>query len=522
MTRVLPLPYLPLLLLLLLLAGCASLPLRGADGISPSHAIVAETSAPLARMAAAALGPSSGSAFKLLPIASAAYETRLELARQARRGIDLQTFVFNGDDTGAFLLAELQRAAARGVRVRLLIDDLHTDGAQALLSDLAAFDGVEVRLVTPFTRLRGSRAAKLISSLDELRRVNHRMHNKLFIADGQLAVFGGRNIGDEYFMRMASGGNFVDLDALAAGAVVAQMGASFDRYWNSEHAWPIDLIVAPSGSIAQRRARFIAATAGLPPLEPDTGVPERLAEHASAPKELREGRLRMTPADAELIDDPVDKLASSRVANRAGTVRERIGAAMGQAQLEVFVVSPYFIPGEMGLSVIRANRERGLRLRLFTNSLAATDEPAVHAGYIEFRKPMLRAGVEIHELSSTLARRASKLGRFGASDAALHAKFVIIDQVRLFIGSMNLDGRSERYNTEVGVMIESGALAGELLSLMDYESSTWRVLLGEDGELRWVHEDGGTRTEHTSEPEASWWRHLGSRLLGALLPHDWL
>ena len=206
----------------------------------------------------------------------------MELARQAERSLDLQTFVLHGDASGGVLLRALRDAAARGVRVRILVDDLHTDTSERLLSDLAAFERVEVRLVNPFVRLRGSRAAKLLSSLDELSRVNHRMHNKVFIADNALAIFGGRNVGDEYFLR-AEDGNFLDLDVLAAGEAVLRLSDSFDAYWNSEFAWPIDAVVAPRGDRAARRTRFDEATSALvlPPCPPP---PERLSRSPPLPR----------------------------------------------------------------------------------------------------------------------------------------------------------------------------------------------------------------------------------------------
>ncbi len=210
------------------------------------------------------------------------------------------------------------------------------------------------------------------------------------------------------------------------------------------------------------------------------------------------------------------------MADRAGTVRAAIGAATRAAQREVFVVSPYFVPGELGMQAMQLLRERGVRLRLLTNSLAATDEPAVHAGYVVYRKPMVKIGVEVYELSPVLAREQRRLGRFGESSGVLHAKIVVVDHARLFVGSMNLDSRSERYNTEVGVLIDSPALARDFLAMMDFESSTYRVRLADNGELQWVQRSGDAERVHDHEPEVGLLRKLGSRLLGALLPHEWL
>jgi len=508
---------------LLSLAACAGLPERTPETVPPaSHAIADPAGTPLGKVAAEALPDPSTSAFRLLPLAASAYETRIEIARQAQRTLDVQSFVFNGDRTGAYLLGALRDAAARGVRVRLLIDDLHSDSVEPLLSDLAAFDGVEVRLINPFVRARGSNTSKLLTSLDQLPRVNHRMHNKLFAADNALAVFGGRNIGDEYFMRATHGGNFVDLDLLAAGQVVRDLSAAFDDYWNSDYAWPIDLIVKPRSTRQERRQRFDARLAEVQAPPPDLGVPVRLAQFATVPDELRAGRVRMASASAQVLADPAAKLGGANVADRTGTVRAGIGKAMGNAQSEVFVVSPYFVPGEIGMRVTEQNSRRGVHLRLLTNSLAATDEPAVHAGYMAYRKEMVSIGAEVYELSPTLAREQARLGRFGESTGALHAKVIVIDQSRLFVGSMNLDGRSERYNTELGVLIDSPALAHEFLSMMDFESSTYRLRLGTDGELQWVRGSGANQVVLDREPEVGVLRQMMSRLIGGLLPQDWL
>ncbi|MBB3181132.1 phospholipase D-like domain-containing protein [Variovorax sp. Sphag1AA] len=365
------------------LTGCASLPNAASVHRPASFSTAVPSDTRLAWTAKKALAKIQyASAFKLLPVASGAYQTLIELVSQAEASVDLQTFVLQGDASGTLLLKALRDAAGRGVRVRILIDDLHTDSAELLLSNLAAFRGVEVRLINPFTGLRGSRESKLLSSMFALDRVNHRMHNKLLVADNVLAVIGGRNIGDSYFMRAEDGENFIDLDALAAGVAVQQMSASFDEYWNSEYAWPIDGIVAPSGEASARRSAFDRAVEKIGSLPPDHGVLEHLQVYATAPDELRTGSLNLTGADAEVVADPVDKLSGTRVGDRRGTVRAFIGVAGLASTFEVFTVSPYYVPGKIGIESMRENRANGVRLRVLTNSLASSDEPAVHAGYL--------------------------------------------------------------------------------------------------------------------------------------------
>lgn len=221
--------------------------------------------------------------------------------------------------------------------------------------------------------------------------------------------------------------------------------------------------------------------------------------------------------------DPVDKAAGTRVADRAGTVRAGISNAMRSADREVFVVSPYFVPGDLGMEAMTGLRARGVHLRLLTNSLAATDEPLVHAGYVRYRTDMLRIGVEIFELSPGMSRHLHRLGRFGDSLGMLHAKIVVIDRRRIFIGSMNLDGRSERYNTELGVLIDSADLAQDFLAMMDYETSAYRLQLDPAGaRVQWLMRDGDEVRILDEEPEASFWRRLEIQLLGPLVPEGWL
>ena len=471
-------------------------------------------------MAAASLHPPSSSGFQLLPVASAAYETRLALANQAERSLDVQTFIFSADDTGRYLLEALRAAAMRGVRVRLLVDDLNTAGTDAMLAGFAGQPNVEVRLFNPFVKGRSSLAARLLQSLPELGRVNHRMHNKLFVADNALAVFGGRNTGDEYFMR-AKGGNFVDFDVLAAGAVVPALSRSFDDYWNSAYAYPVRAIVSSDAQLSDAEFRRQFSNVEPPPL--DETIPMRLQKFAGAPAQLAEGRLDLTAAEGVVQADPVDKIAGTRMEDRTGTVRDFVANVMRSAHQEVFVISPYFVPGELGMEAMRTLRGSGVTLTLLTNSLAATDEPMVHGGYLRYRREMLEIGVQIFELSPSLSRKANELSRFGGTNGALHAKIIVVDRSRLFVGSMNMDTRSERYNTELGVLMESPALATDFLDLVRFKSSAYRLrLAGPDHHVEWVTGDGDGETVLLDEPEASVWLQLKARVLGHFVPEGWL
>jgi putative cardiolipin synthase len=460
-----------------------------------------------------------------MPVGATALRMRLDLIARAQRSLDIQTFAFQNDRAGTEIACALEAAATRGVRVRLLIDDLNTAGTDELLLGLDAHPNIDLRLFNPFVLGRSSLGARLIQSWADLGRVNHRMHNKLFVADNSIAIFGGRNIGDDYFM-LADGVNFVDFDVLGAGRVVRELSASFDDYWNSEYAYPVASIVGAAGP-APIRPCVLADISHPGPASAaaqlETQLPVRMEKYTRAPAQLAAGRLQLVAANDEVKGDLTDKIAGTRLGNPEGTVRAFIGGLMHVAEREILVISPYYVPGKESMAWIRKLSANGVKMTLFTNSLAATDEPLVHAGYLRYRKDILELGVEIFELSPTLARRASGLAELGESLGRLHAKVIVVDRTDLFVGSMNLDTRSERYNTELGVLMKAPALANDFLDLLEFEASAYRVRLNpQTREVEWVQGSGADEKVLTSEPETSAWLRFKVRLLGAIVPERWL
>jgi len=399
--------------------------------------------------------------------------------------------------------------------VRLLVDDLYTAGEDPLLTGLAAFANVEVRLFNPLPSRSDSFYWRILSSLNDFSRINHRMHNKLFIADNAFAVAGGRNMADEYFMRSETA-NFIDLDVMASGPVVRGLSAEFDRYWNSPHVYPV------------------AAVAGAPP--PDTarqGFDDRIA--ASGPdiaerpqdvlgqtpvgQQLDAGRLTQVFAPARVFADSPDKVAGVDLATEGPTVNDQTLALFARAQDSVAIVSPYFIPGERGMTMMKragATQENG-RVTVITNSLGATDEPLVYAEYAKYRLQMLQAGVRIYEIAPTLRRTGPTFPDFRKSLSRLHAKVAVIDERLSFIGSMNLDGRSALQNTEIGLVIDSKEIAATLIALSrnTLALESWRLRLSPDGsQIQWVEaEPDGREKVHLHEPDDSLWLRLQFWLL---------
>ncbi len=513
-------------LLLVLATGCASLP----DGLQgpPSKAVPGSKDTTLGRLALSAQPDPDLSGFRLMPTGDFALSTRLELARRAERTLDLQYYHIENDATGRYLLRTLRDAAQRGVRVRLLLDDLYTAGEDELLLGLAATPNVELRLFNPFPAARGRLSTRFAASLLHFDRVQRRMHNKLFIADGAMAVAGGRNIGSRYY-RQTAGENFLDMDTFVAGALVPRLASLFDLYWNSEHVVPIARLVTSPLTGEQLRARFEELTGPATTEPPRPPAPNDLLGYAPLAEELDAGRLGLIWALAQAYADSPDR-AVGKTASYGGVplldvdgVRYNVIEQVRRARREVALISPYLIPGAEGLEVFGRARERGVAISLVTNSLAATDEPLVHTAYRRYRADMLRLGVELYELSSQRTRRSVRLGLFGTETGRLHAKSAVFDRQVVFIGSMNFDPRSDKSNTEIGVFIQSPEIAQQVIKLIDVlkQQGTYRLQLGDNGRLEWVG-DGpdGTPVRLTQEPDSGFWERFYLELLAPLTPES--
>ncbi len=523
-------------------AGCSSLP--PAPQQPHEAALAPAADAPLARLAGAALAelPPGESGFQLLFTGEAAFNARIALVRRATGSIDLQVYQFAADATGLGLLRELHDAAARGVRVRLLIDDLHAGGQEAMLAGLAAHPNAQVRLFNPLPARAGTPLQRLAASLHDFGRVNRRMHNKLFVADGSFAVFGGRNVADCYFMNDPQA-NFLDLDVLAAGAVVAELAAVFDRFWNSALAYPVDALPAAPAAVAG-----VGPSEALPaPVPPPDDAASRAAAFDTAvrsgtvrlgdrshdwfgrPGILRQfatGRIVLDGGSAQVWADAPEKVRGGAAAGP--TVAARTLALLADAQHTALILSPYFIPGADGVQAMRRLvQERGVTVTLLTNSFGATDEPLAYAGYGRYRLALLRAGVRIQELSPTLARDSGRIAYFGDNTIGrLHTKAMAIDRRWLFVGSLNLDPRSAFSNTEMGVVIDSPKLAQQLAGVYRHAAAggAFTLRLADDGtRIEWVATDWqGHETVHADEPHDDAWLRLKLRLLQPWVPEDLL
>jgi len=512
------------LLVVALLAGCGTIP--APVDRAPTTALRATADSDLARIADASMPAPDLSGFRLMPSGAFALDTRILLVQRARQTLDVQYYVLQDDSTGRLLFRNLRDAALRGVRVRLLVDDLYAGVTDPLLQGLAAFPNVEVHLFNPFccARDRGL-GTKYVASLFDFSRLNHRMHNKLLIADGAMAIAGGRNIADEYFMRnMAE--NFVDMDAFITGAVVPQLASIFDVYWNSPHVYPVATILGPGpGPDALRREferrvddgdQMMAVT--LPPID--------ILGYGPLREDLDGGRLGLVWGKAmAFADSPAKVAATSDEMARMGSVTMNVFDLVVAAKSDVLLSSPYFIPGRMGTDAFGALRKRDVKVTILTNSLAATDEPLVHTGYSRYRVELLRSGVDLYELSPTRVQRNKRLMLGGGSLGRLHAKTAVIDGKLVFIGSMNLDPRSASKNTELGIIVDSPQLAREVLRIVHISKlqSAYRLRFGPDGNsLQWLTMDDDGEVILSSEPDSTLFMQIQNQLLAPFVPEQQL
>ena len=439
-----------------------------------------------------------------------AFIVRLALCDLAECTLDMQYYVWDGDTTGRIIIDRVMKAADRGVRVRLLIDDPYYKPNDPVIAAFDAHANVKIRLFNPFTNRRWSR----LDFLRDFRRVNRRMHNKLMVTDHAAAIVGGRNIGDIYY-GVNTIANYRDLD-VAVGPVIHDLSQVFDRYWNSPSTVPIAALVKRpygAGDLADilRRLRNEIAAADYPyPIDQDLGKLARGAEFRDS----------LVWAHGQIIADDPEAVARGAESDEVVTfIRERVT----RLTKELLIESPYFVLPARARAIVKALHERKVRVRVLTNSLASNDMLAAHSGYAKTRRPLLESGMELYELRpDTDAFRSGWSPLSGQSPAALHAKAMAFDGEAVFIGSFNLDPRSAVINTEAGLYIESPALAERLTAYMAtgvVPANSYRVLIDPNGEIIWETVIDGHTERYRDEPGAGFRRRLVANLL-KLLPID--
>jgi putative cardiolipin synthase len=503
----------PSLFACLLLVSCATtIPKDYERPVSTSLADPAETG--LGRFFQPEIAAHPGkSGVLLVPTGEWGFRARAGLSNQAERTIDVQYYIWEDDASGRILAERLLRAADRGVRVRMLLDHITVGNSDFSLARMDRHPNVEIRLFNPFM----NRRFRVLELLFSLERLKYRMHNKAFIVDNAIAIVGGRNIGDNYF-GIDAAENFRDLDLAVVGPVVQDVSSSFDKYWNSEVAVPVSVVIEEQFTEEELQARqanlyrWVAELNDFPyPIGPTSdSVMNRL--------ETLRGDIIWAPAMV-LYDEP-DKLESENE-----DVMDHLIELGQHKEAELLVESAYVIPGPDNVERVRLNRERGIRQRLLTNSLATNDVAAAHAGYAKYRRDLIRNGLEVYELrpdAESVKKTWSLLA--GRSRASLHTKAGVVDRRIVAIGSFNIDPRSTSLNTEIVILVESSELAAQVIEFMDdgvRPENSYRVMLETDADtgaerLVWITDTDGEEARYYTEPEVGPWRRFSTWLIGLL------
>jgi putative cardiolipin synthase len=481
----------------LLLAACAGRlePLEQSEEVSlpPSHALRWEALAEIR----------DGNWFQLLNRGQDALDWRLRAIDSAGESIDLQTFIWELDQSGTLVKRHLLAAADRGVRLRLLVDDSFTANADTALLALDQHPGIELRVFNPYRQRASQAALRAALNLGEFWRLDHRMHNKVMLVDGRVAVLGGRNLGDHYF-GYHKVDNFRDMELLAGGPVVADLAAAFDDYWNDPWSYPM--------------AQLVAARSPAAATAPPVAIGEWHREES--PQRRHQQWLSLVagalPGAATLLVDEPPQGNPAAQKERPTQLGEALLTLIDGAEDELWLISAYLVPTERLERAIERALQRGVRVRVLTNSINSNNHLSAHAAYRRHLQALMAAGAEVHELRADAAVRERYIeSPVGDKTLCLHAKLILVDNDRVFLGSSNLDSRSLQINTEMGLVIDSAPLNAELRQLLapDFEElNAWRVVLDEDGQPLWI--SGDQVLKH--QPSASFMRRIEDWFLSQL------
>jgi putative cardiolipin synthase len=511
------------------LTGCATKPPATAFDREVTHALPATADTPLRE----ALAPLEAkhpqqSGFRVLPNGTDALQMRIALARAATKTLDMQYYIANEDTTGKLLLGAALYAADHGVQVRMLVDDLNFKDIDRVMAGLNTHDNIEIREFNPYGSAQEGVFERTTNVFTQIGHFTRRMHNKAMITDNQLAIVGGRNLGDEYFSASETL-QFRDLDVLAAGPIVADVSASFDDYWNSGLAYPLRVLNKQKFDQKELdQTRDDLRQHWRTNADPYNAKPLNATPLAA---QITSEQLGLTWASAEFRADLPEKIEHPSP-DYVSPPLARLRELMRDARHDFLVVSPYFVPHESGVQSASELTHRGIRIAVLTNSLAATDAVAVQAGYSPFRVPLLKAGVELYEFKPH--QDTPDVGLVGSrSRASLHAKTFVIDHQILVIGSMNLDPRSANRNTELVLVIHSPELANQVAKIFERATQpeeSYHVTLADAAQLAYLRsigaplsplvwtdvENGQTRT-YIFDPQAGFYRNALTGLF-SLLP----
>ncbi|MGI9224191.1 MAG: phospholipase D family protein [Woeseiaceae bacterium] len=487
------------LIVLLFTAGCASIDYDYPRTESYFVPETEETYLGQQIVPLVAAKPAERSGFYPMQDGVDALASRLLLAQRAEKTIDVQYYLIKNDIVGRAFILSLLRAADRGIRVRLLLDDMFTKGYDIGLAALHSHPNFEIRIFNPFRR--GS-AGRTLGAITEFGRINRRMHNKSFTVDNQITIIGGRNIADEYF-GVREDAKFGDLDVMAIGPIVQEVSDMFDTYWNHSNALPALAFVKeledPQAALNELRERLEGALDEISDSKYAEAVRVRIDKYVGA------GQVLFDWAPYRLVVDSPDK-GIKKKAKEADSITTPLLESLQSAEKELVIISPYFVPRKRGIEGLTEIQKSGVEVTVITNSLAANNQFTVHGGYAPSRKPLLEAGIKLYEVRPDADVSGTEFVNASGAKATLHTKSFIVDDEEVFIGSFNFDPRSANINTELGVIIYDPDLALNYTELIDeaLSTQTYEVFLNEKGKVRWRTYQDGQEIIYDKEPETTW------------------
>lgn len=522
--------FIPLVCAFLCLGSCAAKPIDARDYKRiESHAISPETDSTFRQYIAPLVKKHDGlSGFELITTGKYAFLSRMALVQNAEKTLDIQYYILQDDKSGLAILDEVLKAAERGVRVRMLIDDMNMKDANEALSMLDGHENIEIRGFNPVTTKTQSFTQRVRTWFGDFDRYTKRMHNKALIADNQVAIIGGRNLGDEYF-DVSGEFDFSDLDVLTAGPITADISRSFDKYWNSREAFPRAALTLPKitkEKVAELRAEMAESRKRIA----ESAIGKDLQKNEIITM-LREdgGLFTFAPSRFE-VDNPIKIQQDSEVTDSPPF--EALVDIVEKSKSELIAVSPYFVPRDEGVALLKKHIDRGIKIKVLTNSLSSTDVSAVHSGYAKYRRILLENGVELYEMKQIPGVKTRSNLFKSSSRSSLHSKVYVIDRRWVVLGSFNLDPRSVELNTEMAVVMDSPKIAAQIVQMFNESigpKSSYRVSLkdidgvAESEEMVWEGTDkDGKPEQFISDPKPGAWRKFSAWMLGFIDADDQL
>lgn len=519
-----------IVMIVMLFSGCASLPPGSDFPKTPSIALAHPEETHLGRQFEQAAREHNGlSGFRIIPAGADGFLIRMQMINAAERTLDLQYFIFRGDDTGQLLTGAVLRAADRGVRVRILIDDGETSDGDDQIAKLEAHPLIEIRIFNPFAYRGQNMQLRALEFMFNFPRLDYRMHNKLLVLDNAVALVGGRNIGDQYF-QINPESQFADDDVFAAGPVAQQLSVSFDEFWNNAQSIPAAALATDKSNRAALHEQRIVLKDQHRELQADGAQYLKQVASGEPFNGMLAGRLPLIWAHAQLISDSPDKKKVVSGAMVGRLMHRAVADATTDVESEFLMITPYLIPGQEGMQMFKAMRDRNVRVRILTSSLESSTVLLAQSGYMKYRVPLLENGIELYEIRSLLGNakgsgQTTAISRYG--NYSLHAKMFVFDRKRVFIGSMNFDQRSMHLNTEIGLIIDSPELAQQVAArfeaMVQPVNSYQLALRPNEAEgppnLAWLTQENARAVEYTTEPARCGWQRFKVNVL-SLLPLD--